>query len=203
MSAAAAISAASLAVLAGCAWLPVSLVSAPLPPPAATPASVAATGFGGRPMTSNSPTPHPLVTAAAGSKMRGAGDPFRRASVPVSASPASHRASPRTAASPVASHVTRAIPQPVKSASLAPSPTLGYGCAAAIDYLHAHANPAFTIICPGYAYGHQAMTCRGMPGYCPGRAVIVINDPCPAAYHNEAVNSWAGAQLDPYGSCPP
>jgi hypothetical protein len=36
--------------------------------------------------------------------------------------------------------------------------------------------------------------------------IIVIADPCPAAYMNEASNSWAmmgasDAPIDPYGSC--
>jgi hypothetical protein len=55
--------------------------------------------------------------------------------------------------------------------------------------------------------GHQAMTCRNVPGVCPGQAVIIIADPCPAAYKNEAWNSLlavglAWGPVDPYGACP-
>jgi hypothetical protein len=79
---------------------------------------------------------------------------------------------------------------------------LGYGCADAIAYLRVHANPIYTIECPGYAYGHEAMTCTNHAPQCPGSYLIAIADPCPAAYMNEAVNSYAdGRQLDPYGAC--
>jgi hypothetical protein len=87
----------------------------------------------------------------------------------------------------------------------APPPTTqppGYGCAAAIAYLQAHAAPGYTFICPGYAWGHQAMTCSNHPPECPmGVSEIVIADPCPAAYMNEASNSWGNAPIDPYGYC--
>ena len=78
---------------------------------------------------------------------------------------------------------------------------------AAIAYLSAHANPAFALECPGNSFGHQAMTCSFVNGYCPGRQVIAITVPCPAAYMNEAENSWIllglrSGSIDPYGSCP-
>jgi hypothetical protein len=79
----------------------------------------------------------------------------------------------------------------------------GWGCAAALAYLAAHANPLFSYRCPGFAAGHQAMTCVNVAGLCPGIDVIVIATPCPAAYENEAWNSnhiWTGP-FDPYGSC--
>jgi hypothetical protein len=81
------------------------------------------------------------------------------------------------------------------------------GCAAAYAYLHAYAAPGFTFECPGDAGGHQAMTmCVTGSTQCGGLRLIVIADPCPAAYMNEASNSWAltgasDAPLDPYGSC--
>jgi len=89
-----------------------------------------------------------------------------------------------------------------------PSPP-GYGCAAALAYLAAHANPEFTFACPGYADGHEAMTCVNIVGLCGDAHVIVINDPCPAAYMNEAYNSqsWSDSEgtfvrpIDPYGAC--
>jgi hypothetical protein len=54
--------------------------------------------------------------------------------------------------------------------------------------------------------GREAMTCKNEPGICPDQLVIAIADPCPAAYMNEASNSWvlmgaSAASLDPYGAC--
>ena len=83
----------------------------------------------------------------------------------------------------------------------------GYGCAAALAYLRANAAPGFTFLCPGYAAGRQAMTCINHPPECSaGSKVIAISVPCPAAYKNEASNSWvltgrSSARIDPYGSC--
>jgi hypothetical protein len=50
------------------------------------------------------------------------------------------------------------------------------------------------------------MTCVDYAGVCPGSKVIAIADPCPAAYMNEASNSWVLTKqstrpIDPYGSC--
>ena len=50
------------------------------------------------------------------------------------------------------------------------------------------------------------MTCDNVAGVCPGTKVIAIATPCPAAYMNEASNSWviegeSKARLDPYGDC--
>ena len=50
------------------------------------------------------------------------------------------------------------------------------------------------------------MTCAYRAGFCPGQMVIAIADPCPAAYMNEAANSWIlygirPGPIDPYGSC--
>jgi hypothetical protein len=90
----------------------------------------------------------------------------------------------------------------VASQSVAP----GYGCGAALAYLEAHAAPGFTFACPAWADGHQAMTCVNVAGVCSGTRVIAISIPCPAAYMNEASNSWvvlgeSKAPLDPYGFC--
>ena len=84
--------------------------------------------------------------------------------------------------------------------------TPGFGCSYALEWLAGHAAPGFRFECPGYALGHQAMTCDNVPGVCSGARLIVIADPCPAAYMNEANNSWilAGLRtgsLDPYGYC--
>ncbi len=92
------------------------------------------------------------------------------------------------------------------AAAAAPAAQSGYGCAAAVAYLSAHADPKFRIECPGNAWGHQAMTCINHAPQCPGYAVIAIAVPCAAAYMNEAHNSWildgkASGSIDPYGSC--
>ena len=79
----------------------------------------------------------------------------------------------------------------------------GWGCQAALQYLSQHANPEFSVVCPGYAMGHQAMTCYYQEAVCPNSAQIIIADPCPAAYENEAWNSWhmGTGPYDPYGWC--
>ena len=82
-----------------------------------------------------------------------------------------------------------------------------WGCPAALSYLQAYAAKGFTLECPGYAEGRQAMTCMGEQNACPGSAVIAIADACPAAYMNEASNSLvftgaSDAPIDPYGACP-
>ena len=92
------------------------------------------------------------------------------------------------------------------SAPAAPAAPPGYGCAAALSYLAAHAAPGFRFECPGYALGHQAMTCLNEPGVCPGYGLIAISVPCAAAYMNEAHNSWVvlgdiSGPIDPYGYC--
>ena len=105
-----------------------------------------------------------------------------------------------------------ATPAAVPAVAPAPAPVSaeppGYGCAAALAYLAANANPEFTFECPGNADGNAAMTCINS-ALCPGEHLIAIADPCPAAYMNEAYNSnnWSdvlGAftrPIDPYGEC--
>ncbi len=106
---------------------------------------------------------------------------------------------PRVAATPA--------PRPIVRAQTVSAPvTSSYGCGPAISYLSAHAAPGFHFECPGYALGHQAMTCINVAGVCPGSHLIVISDPCQAAYMNEASNSWVleglrHAPIDPYGYC--
>ena len=82
----------------------------------------------------------------------------------------------------------------------------GYGCGPALSYLASHSAPGFHFECPGYALGHQAMTCQNVAGVCLGSRIIVIAVPCAAAYMNEAYNSWVVEGLrsggyDPYGYC--
>lgn len=98
-----------------------------------------------------------------------------------------------------------ASPRPSASGPSAPGPSAS-GCAAAEAWIATHAAPGFRVLCPADALGHQAMTCADVAGLCPGQRIITIADPCPAAYMNEAHNSWivtglARGRLDPYGSC--
>jgi hypothetical protein len=103
-------------------------------------------------------------------------------------------------------------PQSFVVNQVTPLPAVGearaWGCLAALDYLHAYAAPGFVLECPGDAGGHQAeTTCVSAGSACSAGGSIVIADPCPAAYMNEAANSWAlsidsGAPIDPYGACP-
>ncbi len=82
------------------------------------------------------------------------------------------------------------------------------GCAAALTYLYTYAAPGFVFQCPAAAEGHQAATmCASTSAPCDSERLIEIADPCPAAYMNEASNSWVllGASdvpIDPYGQCP-
>jgi hypothetical protein len=104
-----------------------------------------------------------------------------------------------------AAKTTTSSPTTVPATTDAPS-TEGYGCTDALSYLESHAAAGFTFECPGYALGHQAMTCIDVAGVCAGEHLIVINDPCQAAYMNEASNSWVleglrSAPIDPYGYC--
>lgn len=117
---------------------------------------------------------------------------------------------------PPASTTTTTAPPPPPPAAPAPTsppgalPSRGqasvWGCAAAVTYLSAYAHPGFTIECPGYALGREGMTCINEAGVCPGEAIIAIADACPAAYMNEASNSWvmegqSTAPIDPFGAC--
>jgi hypothetical protein len=96
-----------------------------------------------------------------------------------------------------------------------------WGCTAALTYLQAYAAPGFALDCPGYAEGHEAMTClHGTPQYpdaCPNGPTIAISDACPQAYMNESANSWLMTgqlsteqqkfgvsydAIDPFGACP-
>lgn len=120
---------------------------------------------------------------------------------PPATTPSTSSTTSPPATAPSTSPTTRGVAATPAAASLT-----GYGCAAALAWLSSHAAPGFTFLCPGDAHGHQAMTCVDVAGYCPGQRLIAIADPCPAAYMNEAHNSWvltgmASGSLDPYGSC--
>jgi hypothetical protein len=110
-----------------------------------------------------------------------------------------------------------AVPVTATAAAEVPTttaPLSGSGCAAALSYLTANAAPGFQLVCPGDADGAQALTCIGQAPCAPNQRLVVIADPCPAAYMNEAHNSWVllhntvgtpipggNTAIDPYGHC--
>jgi hypothetical protein len=119
--------------------------------------------------------------------------------------------------------VLAATPPPAPAAPALPAygHATVWGCTAALAYLQAYAAPGFALDCPGYAEGHEAMTClHGTPQYpdaCPSGPTIAISDACPQAYMNESANSWymtgqlgteqakfgvSYAEIDPFGACP-
>jgi hypothetical protein len=115
------------------------------------------------------------------------------AAVPAPASSAQEESAPEAPQSPAAADVPAA---PVSG---------GYGCDAALAYLRANAEPSYQLVCPGYAYGGQAVTCNHHAPECADYNIIIINVPCEIAYKNEAANSWTlvrgdGAAMDPFGS---
>lgn len=114
----------------------------------------------------------------------------------------------RTSTTALASKTAPAPPAAPRTppTTAAPAVALASGCAAAEAWISAHAAPGFRVDCPAGALGHEAMTCVDLAGLCPGQRIIEIADPCPAAYMNEAHNSWiltglATGRLDPYGAC--
>jgi hypothetical protein len=121
-----------------------------------------------------------------------------------------HPAPPVRAAPPPApapAPPVRTVAAAVHPVTTTPSVPGADTCAAALSYLAAHAAPGFHFECPGYALGHQAMTCVNVAGVCPGTKLITISVVCPASYMNEAHNSWiiaglATGSIDPYGYCP-
>ena len=119
--------------------------------------------------------------------------------------------------------VLASTPPPAPAAPAIPSygHATAWGCTAALAYLQAYSAPGFALDCPGYAEGHEAMTCiHGSPQYpdaCLSGPEIAISDACPQAYMNESANSWlltgqtateqakfgvAYSSIDPFGACP-
>ena len=146
------------------------------------------------------PTPKPHVSAP---------PPAAPVAAPVSPTPP---ALPAPAPAPASAPAPAPAPAPAAPPPAAPAALPGrgaataYGCAAALPYLGAYSAPGFTFECPGYALGHEAMTCINEAGVCDNEKLIVIADPCAAAYMNEASNSWvltgaSSAPIDPYGAC--
>ena len=156
-------------------------------------------GFGAL-MARTSGFTHPLSAAGIDSHLAAYEQPVRAARL--TDAPISDPAP----AAPAPAQPPAAVPPRVTVQITPAAVPAGWSCAAAVAYLDTHSAPGFTFICPGYALGHQAMTCDHIPGVCPGRKIIVIAVPCPAAYENEAWNSrvlesLATGPLDPYGSC--
>jgi hypothetical protein len=125
---------------------------------------------------------------------------------------------PAPAAPPVRPAPVARTPAPAAAVASAvtsqPAPVLplrgratAFGCPAALAYLEAYAAPDFILACPGNAQGHDATTeCINGTVLCSLGRFIAIAVPCPAAYMNEASNSWvlmglSFAPIDPYGSC--
>ncbi|HXW34200.1 MAG TPA: hypothetical protein VEJ87_06430 [Acidimicrobiales bacterium] len=114
-----------------------------------------------------------------------------------------------TTTTPTSGEVTALTetPPPLPTAVPPRGEATAYGCEAAIAYLTAYSAPGFSFECPGYADGHQAMTCvDDQPSCAAGEKLIAIAVPCAAAYMNEASNSWvltgsSDSPIDPYGYC--
>ena len=155
--------------------------------------------------------PHPIASAP-----RPATSPHPAAAVPSTSTTTTSTTTTSTTTSNVASSTTTTTTTPGASPEtgvVQPEPAIPsvgtatqYGCAAALAYLAAYAAPGFSADCPGNAAGHQAETqCDPSAPTCE-TGTISIADPCPAAYMNEASNSWvlSGASsqpIDPYGAC--
>jgi hypothetical protein len=158
--------------------------------------------------------PAPITTVAHGPAPSVA--PARPAVVaparPAAVAPPAAAPAPRAAAAP-APRAPAPAPAPAPAVQTrsqvpaAPAQPAADSCSAAISYLQANSAPGFSFECPGYALGHQAMTCVNVSGVCAGEKLIVISTVCPASYMNEAHNSWVltglrSGSIDPYGYCP-
>jgi hypothetical protein len=79
------------------------------------------------------------------------------------------------------------------SSSLRPPPgSVASPCAATIAGVESrglYPAPGFTVTCPGFALGHEGMTCYHVPGICPGVKEIVIADVEAFVVANEFENS--------------
>jgi hypothetical protein len=157
------------------------------------------------PLTSTSSSTSPSTSTSVASTAVPA-LPVTTATSPAPTPPA---AAPAMVATPSAVAAAPAAVPPPTDPSLVPpvGRATAWGCTAALTYLQAYAAKGFTLECPGYARGQEAMTCMRVAGVCPTSAVIAIADPCPQAYMNEASNSYvivgdADTPVDPFGPCP-
>lgn len=107
-------------------------------------------------------------------------------------SPAAASAATAPAARPpVAAAAPRGAAAPAPSPAVAVSPPAS-PCEAAITTVEGRGLfPAagFVVVCPGFALGHEGMTCMNVAGVCPGARQIVIHDPQPFVVANEFENS--------------
>ena len=182
-------------------------------------ASVLFLSLGGTVAMASAATSHPNATPAA-VRTAGAGvaldvalgGPKQHAIITTTTTVAPPRHRPAVAAHPTTTvplSKQAAVQSALRTRSTAPAAARlasGSSCATALAYLAANSAPGFHFECPGYALGHQAMTCVNVAGVCPGEDLIVISTVCPASYMNEAHNSWIVAgyrsgSIDPYGYC--
>lgn len=165
-------------------------------------------GSGGKELSSRSGWPIGDAFSALGAASRPADEPNTSAVAAPLPAPTETQPAPGAGSSPTAAAAPPARFVAQSSSGLPPpGEATAFGCGAALQYLSAYAAPGFWLVCPGDAQGHQAMTaCQSVASPCDLLRIIVIADPCPAAYMNEASNSWAlmgasDAPLDPYGFC--
>jgi hypothetical protein len=87
--------------------------------------------------------------------------------------------------------VRQGVAAPARPASVPVSPPVS-PCASAIASVEGRGlfpAPGFVVVCPGYALGHEGMTCMNVAGVCPGAREIVIHYPQPFVVANEFENS--------------
>jgi hypothetical protein len=129
-------------------------------------------------------SPHaPLTANAAGSPL-----PVTVPSTLPPAADVTPHAPPMPLAAAPAPAATAAPPRPVVAAET----SLVDPCPAAIAAVEArglYPAPRFSVTCPGYALGHEGMTCLNVPGVCPGGREIVIHYPEAFVVANEFENS--------------
>ena len=163
-----------------------------------------------------------VVAASLGLVSTAAGDPTDRPLRDVARAHLALRSAPTTTTSDTTTTTVAPTTTTVAvTSTTAPSTGLppygqatAYGCGPALAYLRAYAAPAFRVECPGDALGHEGMTCYSEAPCAPGERLIAVAVPCPAAYMNEAHNSWVlqhevegtpipdgNPAIDPYGHC--
>jgi hypothetical protein len=81
------------------------------------------------------------------------------------------------------------IPVSAPAAAAAPPASPCAASIAAVEGRGLFPAPGFVVVCPGYALGHEGMTCLNVAGICPGGREIVIHDPQPYVVANEFENS--------------
>jgi hypothetical protein len=78
--------------------------------------------------------------------------------------------------------------RPMAASARAPA-SLCVAAIAAVEARGLFRAAGFVVVCPGYALGHEGMTCMNVAGVCPGAREIVIHDPEPHVVANEFENS--------------